>query len=86
MVLYDRKITKGDYRLARVLHVHPDAQGRVRTVTVGMRRRDRREASLPYIAKQLDEMTLGVQRIAVVFPVEEQGNDVLCSSLEVGNV
>ena len=50
-----------------------DAHGRVRTVTVGMRRKDVREAALPYVPKQLDEITLGVQRIAVICPVEEQG-------------
>ena len=73
LVLYDRKIKKGDYRLGRVVNVFPDAHDRVRTVTVGMRRRDQRENSLPYVAKPLDQITLGVQRIAVVFPVEEQG-------------
>ena len=73
LVLYDRKVGKGVYRLRRVLKVFEDAHGRVRTVTVRMRRKDAREAALPYVPKQLDEITLGVQRIAVICPVEEQG-------------
>ena len=55
--------------------MHPDIHGRVRTVTVGLRRRDKREAILPYRPKPLDEMTLGVQRIVVICPVEDQVED-----------
>ena len=94
LVLFDRKIGKGDYRLARVLRVHLDthkppltphqqslrgdshdragSQSVVRTVTVGMRQRDRRETSLPYIPRPLQELTIGVQRLAVICPIEEQ--------------
>ena len=94
LVLFDRRIEKGEYRLARVLKVHPSRQGPtfvpdqaelkgtspaqsnsqhvVRTVTVGMRQRDKREPALPYVYKPLQELTLGVQRIAVIFPIEEQ--------------
>ena len=71
-VLYDKKIAKGIYRLGRILTVHPDAHGIVRTVTVGMRHQDRREAILPYVPRDLDQYRLGVQRVAVILPVEEQ--------------
>ena len=73
LVLYDRKVAKGVYRLGRVVAVLPDVHGRVRTVTVGMRPKNAREDVLPYVPKALEEITVGVQRIAVIFPVEEQG-------------
>ena len=72
LVFYGKTIGKGEYWLGRVLRVFPDVHGRVRTVTVGLRKRDRREASFPYKVKPLDEITLGVQRLAVILPVEEQ--------------
>ena len=72
LVLYDRKVGKADYRLARILDVHPDEHGTVRTVTVGMRRRDKRETGLPYQPRPLEKLKLGVQRLAVICPVEVQ--------------
>ena len=72
LVHYERKIDKGTYRLARVLKVHPDVHGNVRTVTVGLRKRDSREAAMPYVPKPLEEIVLGVQRLAVICPLEEQ--------------
>ena len=72
LVHYGRSVTKGDYRLARVSKVHPDVHGRVRTVTVVFRKRDIREKLLPYVGKPLEHMTIGVQRLAVIFPAEEQ--------------
>ena len=71
LVLYKRKVGKGEYRLGRVLKVHPDSHGIVRTVTVGMRGKDRGK-TLTYVPKPLDQYTLGVQRITVILPVEEQ--------------
>ena len=72
LVLYGKKIGKGDYRLARVTQVHPDEHNVVRTVTVGMRKRDSREAITPYVPKPLEELRLGVQRLVVISPIEEQ--------------
>ena len=53
--------------------MHPDCYGVVRTVTVGLKKIDKREPALPYIPKALDEVTVGVQRVCVICPVEEQG-------------
>ena len=78
LILYDRNIGKGDYRLARVQEVYPDVHGVVRTVRVGFRRRNAREASLPYVVKPLEEMDLGVQRLAVISPIEEQTGNESC--------
>jgi hypothetical protein len=72
LVLYEKKVGKGTYRLGRVLAVHPDSHGVVRTVTVGMKKTDKREKALPYVPRALEEIKLGVQRIAVICPVEEQ--------------
>ena len=74
LVLYDKKVGKGSYKLGRVTAIHPDAHahGVVRTIIVGMERTDKREPSLPYKSVPLSEVKLGVQRVAVICPVEEQ--------------
>ena len=76
LVHYARKVGKGDYRLARVHQVHPDEHGTVRTVTVAMRPRDIREKvskDPPYLQpKGPLYLPLGVQRICVILPKEEQ--------------
>ena len=72
LVGYDNRMSKGDYRLARVLEVYPDVHNVVRTVKVGMRKRNQREPVMPYVAGQLDELRLGVQRLAVIYPIEDQ--------------
>ena len=59
------------YRLGRVTKVFPDCHGIVRTVTVALKPRDKRERLLPYKPKALREMTIGVQRLVVFLPVEE---------------
>ena len=61
-----------EFKLGRVLNTHADVHGNVRTITVGFRRGDSWEAVLPYVPKVLDEVTLGVQRVAVILPVEDQ--------------
>ena len=77
LVHHEKKVGKGTYKLGRVLKVHPDKHGVVRTVTVGMRRTDSREPALPYRPKQLEEFRLGIQRLAVICPVEEQGGETV---------
>ena len=76
LVRYDSKLSKGDYRLARISNIHPDANGIVRTVSVKMRPRDSREqvqADPPYLLPKTPvEIQLGIQRICVILPVEEQ--------------
>jgi len=95
LVLYEKKVGKGVYKLGRVLATHPDEHGVVRTVTVGMRKSDKREKLLPYVPKPLAEIQLGIQRIAVIWPVEEQvpsdnrvqeGEDVLEPTLGEGEI
>ena len=72
LLKYDKKFSKAKYRLARVSSVFPDDKGTVRTVAVRFRPRDVREDTLPYVAKTPTEMRVGVQRLVVIQPVEEQ--------------
>ena len=72
VIMYEKKVTKGDYKIARVMSTRKDCHGRVRTVTVGFRGKDKSSTTLPYIPKPLNELTLGVQRLAVICPIEEQ--------------
>ena len=72
MVLYDKKIGKGTYKLGRVVAVHPDEHDVVRTVTVGMRGKDKGSGALTYVPKALEEHKLGVLQVAVICPVEDK--------------
>ena len=76
LVHYASKVAAGDFRLARIVEVHPDPHNVTRTVTVAMRPRDSREKVSPepphLLPKEPVKLRLGVQRIAVILPVEEQ--------------
>ena len=61
-----------EYRLAKVVEVMPDENGRVRTVRIAYRKRDKREKTLPYKPKQLVEEIVSVQRLSVLLPASEQ--------------
>ena len=84
LVQYSSKVGKGDFRLARIAEVHPDRHGAVRTITVKMRPRDAREKVLddpPYLhPKPPILLRLGVQRVCVLLPVEEQEGSSPASS------
>ena len=77
-VKYASRIQQADYRLARVAEVHPDPHGLVRTVTVAMRPRSGREKVTeqpPHLKpKPATYLKVGVQRVVVILPVEEQEN------------
>ena len=62
-----------DYRLAKVTKVHPDKRGLVRTVTVGYRRRNKREVNTidNYKSKPLVEEQVAVQRLSLLVPANE---------------
>ena len=74
LVLYEKKVSKGTYKLGRITDVHPDAHGRVRTVTVGMRGKDA-SSNATYVPKALEKHRLGIQRIPVICPAEDQDLD-----------
>ena len=74
LILYEKKVSKGDYRLGRILSVLPDCHGLVRTVVVGVRAKER-DRTAKYVPKPLEKIQLGIQCIAVIYPVEEQDLD-----------
>ena len=72
LLKYDKHLGKDKYRLAKVLEVHPDNHGHVRTVTIGIRdlRKARSEQPQQATAPQT-QMTVAVQRLVVLLPVNE---------------
>ena len=84
LILYEKKMAKGDYRLGRILSVLPDCHGLVRTVVVGVRAKER-DKSAEYVPKPLEKIQLGVQRIAVIYPVEEQDLDAEDQQLDLNH-
>ena len=72
MVKFSGKVPPAEFRMGVVLEVKPDHKGLVRTAIVGMRPRDRREATLPYKSKDLWRFEASVQRLNVFLPVEDQ--------------
>ena len=65
-------LKKADYRMGKVSKVIPDKQGNVRTLEVKMRPKDKRtDGSVRYIPKELETMTVPVQRTALLMPKSE---------------
>ena len=72
-LLYTSKFGKPTWRPCRVLEVHPDRQGIVRTVTVGLRRRSTSDGMPSLQSTTLAELVVvGVQRLAVVLTKKDQ--------------
>ena len=71
MVEYPNAL-KYDYRVGRIIDVHPDPSKLVRTVTVAYRKRDAREDPKVYKSKPLTQEKMAVQRLSLLVPVEEQ--------------
>ena len=72
LVRYDSKFGDDMWRLAKIVAADPDQDGLVRTITVAFRPRHKRDVGKKYRAKIPVELTIGVQRFAVMLPVEEQ--------------
>ena len=72
-VKYAKTIGEHEWRLAMVERAEPDDDGIVRTVTVAFRPRNKRDTGKPYVTKNAQRMTIGVQRFAVLMAIEEQG-------------
>ena len=68
-------VVKDDYRIGKIVQVHPDSSKLVRTVTVAYRKRDMREDPLVYKSKPLIEEKMAVQRLCLLVPVDEQKVD-----------
>ena len=72
VMLYYQGNLKDDYRLAKVFKVHPDTRGLVRTVTIGYRRRNKKEKATVYQKKALTMEQVSVQRLCLLVPIDEK--------------
>ena len=63
---------KEDYRMVKVVKIHPDKKNLVRTVTIAYRRRDKREPAGVYWKKPLVEEKVSVQRLSILVSAKEQ--------------
>ena len=70
-VKYHKAVGQQDWRLAMVETADQDDDGVVRTVTVAFRPRHKRDLNKPYVSKEAQRMTIGVQRFAVLMAIEE---------------
>ena len=71
-IIYKSSLGKSAYRLCKIVTVSPDSHGVVRTCTVAFRPRHRAEKGQRYLAKEPLQMQIGVQRFAVLLPLELQ--------------
>ena len=72
-IRYTSRYSSPTFRLCRVKTILPDSEGIVRTCQVVMRpRRVGEPGKAAYKHKSLEELEVGVQRLAVILPVEEQ--------------
>ena len=72
LLMYKGKLVPALYRMCRIIETYPDDLGDVRTVRVEARPRDSRDPTLPYVSKDLVEMTVSVQRLVLLLPKSEQ--------------
>ena len=71
LIMFDRRLGAKEYRYGRVLEAKVDSDGRVRSCDVGVLPRDKRRNPLPYVNKGLLTMTVPIQRLCMVTPVEQ---------------
>ena len=71
-VRYENKFGPEAWRIARVAKVQNSQDGLVRTIEVAFRPRHTSDRSKPYQSKPEVHLEIGVQRFAVLLPVEEQ--------------
>ena len=77
LIKYSSKHAAPAFRLCRVAAVFPDEEGHVRTCEVKLRPRRQGESGAPsYKYRAPNVLKVGVQRIAIILPVEEQSGDV----------
>ena len=69
---YENKLGPDSWRLARIAKADPDDDGLVRTIQVQFRPRHVRDKGKAFKSKKPLVMSIGVQRFAVMLPVEEQ--------------
>ena len=71
-LLYYPGVMANRYKLARVVDTFPDKAGKVRTVRIAYKKRDKREKPNEIFKGTLVKEKIGVQRLIVIQPKEEQ--------------
>ena len=72
MLRYQQQVGKDTFRLGKITEVHPDVHNVVRTVTVSIRNlRKVKKENRNNVSAPQTTMTVGVQRLVVLLPVEE---------------
>ena len=74
-LLYFPGALAGQYKLVRVVEVHPDKKGLVRTVSIVYRKRDSREKRNVLKKKELVKEKVGVQRLVLIEAARESIED-----------
>ena len=74
LLRYEKQLGPNSWRLARITQASPDNDGLVRTIRVEFRPRHKKDVGKDYRSKLPQFMDIGVQRFAVVLPLEEQGD------------
>ena len=78
LVRYVSKFGRDAFRLARIVRVHPDKHGAVRTVTVWLRNRAKAPRERAEACRQgVTELKTPVQRLVLILPAEDQPMEVL---------
>ena len=78
LVRYVAKYGRDAFRLGRIVRLHPDQHGRVRTVSLWLRNRARAPRERAERCGQgVTELKAPVQRLVLILPAEEQPEEVL---------
>ena len=74
LLYYPGSLT-GKYKLVKVVEVHPDEKGMVRTVTILYKKRVKKEKADVINKKSMVRERVGVQRLILIQPVSDQKSD-----------
>ena len=74
LLKYEKQLGPDSWRLAKITRADPDDDGLVRTIGVEFRPRNKKDVGKGYRSKLPQFMDIGVQRFAVMLPLEEQGD------------
>ena len=87
-LLYFPGILKLKYKLVRVVEVHPDEKGIVRTVAIIYKKKNAREKATDFSKNKLVKDKVGVQRLIVIQPANDNHEEtsVQQSDVSVDNI
>ena len=71
LLFYPGSLT-GKYKLVKVVEVHPDNEGKVRTVSIIYKKRNKKEKSEEIFKNSIVKEKVGVQRLILIQPISDQ--------------